>query len=58
MILQVFFYSIIDHLQTSPIEFISKLIAVTSLLDAMVAYTNVLHPSNTLHSVVEIYRIR
>ena len=34
----------IDHLHASPKEFISKLIAVTSWLAAVVAYTNVLHP--------------
>ena len=34
----------IDHLHASPKEFISKLIAVTSWLDAVVAYANVLHP--------------
>ena len=35
---------ITDHLHASPKEFISKLIAVTSWLDAVVTYTNVLHP--------------
>ena len=36
--------SLIDHLHASPKEFISKLIAVTSWLDAVVAYKNVLYP--------------
>ena len=34
----------IDLLHTSPKEFISKLIAVMSWLDAVVTYINVLHP--------------
>ena len=34
----------IDHLHANPKEFIIKLIAVMSWLDAVVAYTNVLYP--------------
>ena len=39
-----FLSSLIDHLHASPNEFISKLIAVMSWLDAVVACTNVLYP--------------